>query len=400
MNRGSYLLVAIYFVLGGIILFSAPVGSFPDEKSHYAYALHVRIQEALPRMDESGISVAFHPPLYYFSCALLIHPDADPWNNIIRCRILSLLLGGVTLLLIDKTAKLISPGNPELALLSTAFAALNPQYIFIHSGISNIAMTSLTCGLTTYLLIRFVTRNDVRFPQVLGLGICLGLALLSRSVSLYLIPPILLGLVYQAKRANALNTRTLLKYLLPLSISAAAISGWWFWWSWQEFGDPFQFQIGRKLAGTSYTPEDPVSFRHLLQTCAFLHASFWTYFGRMEFHAGVAEYAIFLILEILALIGIFQIVAGKDESVKRIPFLLLVFAGFLAIAQVILFNMKIASPQGRYLYMAIIPITIGLSAGILKVMPQKHRRPGTFLLTLFLFLLCIYLVLFYWFAKY
>ena len=401
MSRASFVLVAIYFVLGGIILSSAPVGSFPDESSHYAYAMYVRTHHTLPRMDDSGISVAFHPPLYYLSCALLIHPDKDPWSNAVRCRILSLLLGGATLLLVYKTATLISPENSELALLSTAFAALNPQFIFIHSGISNIAMTSLTCGLTTYFLIRVVTTVDGRVAQTLALGTCLGLALLSRSVSIYLIPPILLGLVYRAKKENALNIPSLLRYLLPICISAAVISVSWYLWSWQEFGDPFQFQIGREKAGGSYTPEDPISFLHLLQTCAFLHASFWAYFGRMEFHAGIAEYTIYLILEVLALIGIFEILVGKKkgEFFERIPFLLLVFSGFLAIAQVVLFNMKIASPQGRYLYMAMIPICIGLSAGILKLLPQKHRKPATVLLTLFLFLLCLYLLIFYWFFR-
>ncbi|MCI0411457.1 DUF2142 domain-containing protein [bacterium] len=399
MNRSCFLLVAIYFALGALILSSAPLGSFPDEKNHYAYTMFVRTHDALPRMDDSGISVAFHPPLYYFSCALVIHPDQDPWTNTVRCRIFSLLLGGVTLILIYKTALLISPENLELALLSTAFAALNPQFIFIHSGISNIAMTSLTCGLTTYLLIHIVTIGHVGPKQTAALGAGLGLALLSRSVSIYLIPVILLGIVYRTKKAGALTIQTMFKTLLPVCLFAAVISAWWFLWSWQQFGDPFQFQIGREKAGGSFTPSDPVSFRHLLQTCAFLHASFWAYFGRMEFHAGVTEYTIYLILEVLALIGIFQISKEKkqEEPFEKIPFLLLMFSGFLANAQVILFNMKIASPQGRYLYMAIIPVCIGLGAGILKILPQQNRKPATVALILFLFLLCLYLLLFYWF---
>lgn len=393
MNRAWLYVIAVYFVLGAIILSSAPLRSFPDESSHYSYAMYVRTHHALPRMDNSGISVAFHPPLYYVSCALLIHPDADPWNNAVRCRILSLLLGGFALLLVYKTATLISPGNHELALLSTAFGALNPQFIFIHCGISNIAMTSLTCALTTYLLIRMVTTRGGGLLPSLVLGVCLGLALLSRSVSIYLIPPILLGLLYRDKKG-------MFKRLLPICISAAAISAWWFLWSWQEFGDPFQFQIGREKAGGAYRPADPISFHHLLQTCAFLHASFWVYFGRMQFHAGIAEYTIYLILEILALIGMFHIAARKKENLlERAPFLLLIFCGFLAAVQVVLFNMKIASAQGRYLYMAIVPICIGLSAGILTVLPQEHRKWGTVLLTLFLLLLCLYLLLVYWFLK-
>jgi hypothetical protein len=127
----------------------------------------------------------------------------------------------------------------------------------------------------------------------------------------------------------------------------------------------------------------------------------------MEFHAGVAEYIIYLLIEAVALVGVVRLLLQKQTDADfespafdRGAFYLLALLALLAVGEIVSFNLKISSPQGRYLYMAIIPISVALAAGFLKMIEPNHRRAAALSVRVLLCVLCVHLLYFYWFVKY
>jgi hypothetical protein len=405
-KRVFKLLLSFYLLLGVPIAIFTPFEGrlgFPDEENHFRYVQYIYERHALPRMDLPGkvISVAFHPPLYYLCAAPLLIVGPNSFTAVVLCRLFSLLLGGITLFLIWKCTLMVFPENSSMVSPSVAFAAFNPQFIFIHSGVSNIAMTSATCAFTTFLTLRLLESEKKDRRQIVFLGASFGAALLSRIIVAFLFVPATCAIVlrYRTQIGRALKNVAL------FGLTALCVGGWWYLWSWIAFGDPFQFNISRKYFGVGYVPDlTPVYF---MQSLAFLHASYWAYFGRMEFHAGIVPYAVYLIIEMIALIGVLLIVAPRksdpdfnDTAFRRTAFSLLALSAFLAIASIVFFNLKISSPQGRYLYMAIAPISVLLGAGSYRILPLQYRARGSSYLILFLLAMCVYLLASHWFVEY
>ena len=140
-----------------------------------------------------------------------------------------------------------------------------------------------------------------------------------------------------------------------------------------------------------------------IELLSFLHASFWTYFGRHEYHGEIWQYAIYLFLELAAIWGVFEIWRRSQHDVDfqhpafhRSAFSLLFFTGMLAIVEILITLMKIRSPQGRYFYMAIVPIAITLGAGLIKILPSHWRLRGAIGGSIFLFVFQAYMFFNYW----
>jgi hypothetical protein len=407
MSRAA---VWAFFCIGLIILLITPYGNFPDEQSHFHYAMYLREHVKLPPLSfdirEMPIPEAFQPPLYYFAGALLLLPGFTEQSAIFLLRLLSLLLGTGTVLLTRKTADLLFPEKADLVGLITALVAFNPQFIFTHSGISNISVTSFVCALTFYLSAKGIReRNFSGSLATFLIGFSFGLALLSRTITIYLLPVCLAAIVLMLKQSRKLLIREIIIQFSIFAITALITSGWWYIRNWIQFGDPFLWAIHQTTVGAGWVKQDPVNLLYLLQSLALLHATFWAYFGRNEFHAGVTEYVVLMIIILVGMIGLFEIVFMKRDR-NTVPgnsrnlFLLAFFAAGLAFLEILILQAKISSPQGRYLYMAIVPIGILIGAGLSNVFPVEYQTKSNRLLSIFLFCWCLYLLSFYWLPHY
>jgi len=404
-----WIIPATFFAIGLTVLLITPYGGFPDEQCHFDYARHIRQHWQLPALsfNEKEITVceAFQPPLYYAAAALLLSPGLDESQSILLLRLFSLVLGTATVWLIWKTAILLFSGNTSLIPLITAIAAFNPQFIFTHAGISNVAVTSFTCSLTLYMITRLILNNG---PSLTGrsilIGICFGLSLLSRTITIFLLPVCAVAIWIGLRQRGQLTAGRVAGQLLIFAVTTLALSGWWYLRNWIYYDDPFLWKIHQTTVGANWVRTEPLSLFFVLKSAAFLHATFWAYFGRNEFHARVGEYIVYLILVVLGLMGTFQILFKKRaENIgisSRTSYLLLAFAGFSAIAEIALLQTEIMSPQGRYLYMAIVPITVLIGSGFSNILHDRYRSRGNKMLTAFLFVCCLYLLTTYWLPHY
>lgn len=318
-------------------------------------------------------------------------------------RSFSLLLGLLTVTIVWKAGRLVFPGQAQLALLVSSFTAFNPQFIFSHAGISNISMTSLTANLTAFLIARMAVTKEVSIKQIFIVSIASGLSLLSRTTTIYLLPLAILVMFY----TTVIKAQDYKRFLRSSALFLAGIlliCGWWYARNWIQYSDPFLWKIHQTTIGYGWVRSEPADALYMLQSLAHLHCSYWAYFGRSEFHAGVMEYAVFLLLEVLALIGICAIVAKKGtfwkDNFNAKAFFVFLLCSVAALTEIMLLQLKISSPQGRYLYMTIASNSVLLAAGLLQISPENYRTKVSFFLPIFLLVSCLYLLIVYWHPHY
>ena len=397
------LFLIIFFCFGIAIAYLTPYGEFPDERSHLQYVRYIDQHHELPKLSynlsEIPSTVAFHPPLYYIVAAILIQQSSAPEMQMLILRIFSVFQGLAAVFILWKCANLVFPGNRAAAVLTMAVTVFNPQFIFIHSGAGNIPMTTLTCAFVALCLIKIMTRPTNLMRSSVLLGIALGLALLSRTVTVYIVPPSLIVLFLKAK-----DRKQSFYLAATLTICTTIVAGWWYIGNWIQYGDPILWKVGSATVGAYAIKQgDVFEWMFLFELLAFLHASFWAYFGRNEYHGEIWQYAIYLFLELSAVLGIYEIWRknGHDAdfqspAFERPAFFIMLLAGSIAILELLITLMKIRSGQGRYLYMTIVPLALGLGAGLVKILPQAWRMRGAIIGSVFLFMFQIYLLIRYW----
>src|SRR5262249_51809728 len=149
-------------------------------------------------------------------------------------------------------------------------------------------------------------RKPVR--ESIFIGLAMGASLLSRVLTVCLVPACAFAIIYRARR-NA---------LLPLIAFVGAmllVCGWWYIRNWIYFGDPLLWHVYHTTLGKMWSREvSTLRIEDLLSVPAFLHASFWAYFGRNEFHAGIADYAIYLLLIALSVVGVIEIFTRRTKD--------------------------------------------------------------------------------------
>ena len=214
-----------YVILGVVFSLVTPIFEAPDEIHHFFYVKQLADGGGLPRQDLAEPPLPWdqegsQPPLYYGLAALLtapidtgdaldllwrnphanigdplrpgnknriVHTEREAWPYrdttlaIHLARWLSLALGAITVWLIYRIARELLPADPDLALATAALVAFTPQFLFIHSAVSNDAMITVLATLVAFLVIRLATRGaEGRRGWPLLLGVALGLTALAK----------------------------------------------------------------------------------------------------------------------------------------------------------------------------------------------------------------------------
>lgn len=302
-----------------------PLGEAPDEVPHFTYVRYLARHGRLPTTTEEH--EAFQPPLYYLLGAALtfwIEDEADapfamrhnaqydaadpraPKNLLLHTtdeawpfrgwalawhlvRLLSILLGAVTVWAIYRLGRLLFPSQPGISLAMAGLVAFTPQFLFLSAVANNdnaaTAFSALVLWQTAALL---YDRQPRAFWLRSGLlGLLLGLGLLSKASLLALVPVVMLALVVAAVRwrgvrepgagAAPFSRRPpwILRLLGGLAISlglAAAVAGWYFVRNWALYGHPLAWSF---VLATNALRQGPVTLDVLAWLCRGVFRSFW-----------------------------------------------------------------------------------------------------------------------------
>ena len=327
----------------------------------------------------------------------VIHTAVEqwPWQGTVLAahllRIFSTLLGLGTLIAIYGSARLIWPGNTRLALLAVALPAFLPQFNFLHAAISNDPLVIFWCSLALWQLI-WLWQNQPSRPRLLLLGVTIGLAALSKNAGvLLLVFAIGFLFIVQLKSFSLPSIpsrgegrpvpspfggglgRGLVETAVFVVLPVLFMAGWLWWRNWQLYGDWTATSQFIRLAGG----DRAFTLWQVLGESSGLWRSTVAVFGWFNLLARTWVYAVWNVLAILGVVGLLRNLGDQRLEIRdffRAPFAnfqspislpLLLFGWLLAVyAGLVLFMLRTPAAQGRLLFPAIVPLALGLAAGL------------------------------------
>ena len=403
-SLGIAVLLIIFFLLGLYYTFDNPLYCKPDEAYHQAYVMHLRDGQGLPVIDTSRVGCEAHtpvemeghqPPLYYATVALITkvfamqdrcsrtanpHFLSTPIGNrsvytpsyvhsplqqpvFFTGRLVSLFCGIAALACTYLLARRFL--SWPLALLTTAFMGLNPQFIFIATSFSNDMAGVATIHLGLWQL-GITYQEGLTRKRALILGSVIGLATLTKLGGLGLIAPLGIIALWEAWKSRRL---TPLLWAASSGLLAAFICSWWFWHNWIHYGDPLATNLLPILIGYRTTP---VTWTQIHEFFEFLWKAYW-----LDFSVGgilFAEPWFYWCMGILCVLAIIGAVSAFIRQKTTRPFWLLICGWWLI---VFISLLKLTSGTaifmggGRLLFPAASAIAALLAVGLTQLFANR-----------------------------
>jgi hypothetical protein len=329
-------LVQIYLLLALAFAVLIPLWEAPDAIWHYHFITHLADGNGLPKsVDEGEVALwrqeGSQPPLYYLLTAPLVAPidrsdEAEiirfnphaavgshgpggninrmvhgswedfPWRGtVLAARLIGfagVFMGLVALLATWAGASALFPKHPSVALATSAFVVLNPEFLFFAGAVSNDIMITMA-GALVFWRWAIVLRNGASDRNAAWLGVAGGIAMLSKLSGLWLLPPAVLALVWavwmeqgkeKEKELDQLPVSARLRAwargsLRPLgifSLTLFLVAGWWYLRNLILFGDPTGLPLMLNIMHARSAPPGP---RELSLIMTSVWRSYWAVFG-------------------------------------------------------------------------------------------------------------------------
>lgn len=346
--RHPFPILAAFALLGLAYSLAVPIFEAPDELQHYAAVQYIARYWWFPPLGGPGEHLwdqeALQAPLYYWlgaaatawidasdlSQQAVLQPKANvgdatlpgkknaflhgpqqafPYRGatlaVHLARALSLLFGVGTVALTfaaarfifettdsenstDRSDPLNSP-NP-LSLLTAAFLAFIPQFIFIHSSANNDTAITFTSTLSLVLLL-WIARDGLTLRRAALLGLAIGLMALSKLIGAVLaVVAVGVFILFTPRLEQGPDRRLRATAERPLRrrvglgiilLTAAGVSGWWYVRNQIVYGDPLALGAFLKFVGGNLDIP-PTSLDFLWQQFRLLRFSTWGLFGHIS----------------------------------------------------------------------------------------------------------------------
>ncbi len=402
-----------------------PLFEGPDEDDHFRYTQYLADHRALPvQKFEMGGGEAGHqgwqPPLYYALAALVISPldtsdyaerlqrnPAQSFTGDIACcgrnlyfhfdaedfpyqrttlavhlaRGVTILFGVVCVYAIYALTLTLFPAQKYLALATTAFAVLNPSFLFSGTLVSNDIPLVAFCTLAFLVMAKILLGQwNANWKSFSLLGIFVALAILTKTTALGLLPLVFIFIIYVALCQHShLNISRLtfdgLRFTVYVSLPILALTAWYFLRNQFLYGDPLAYKL---IAASALPPRDaPLTFAELTQiNLPWLWQTFWG--GPTPGDFPQILLTIFLVTSFLALIGfMFHVLRLKNQlGANRLLILglLLAWLAFIFIAQLQFIRTASGTDQGRYLFPAIVTFALIFVLGSSEIVWRFFSR--------------------------
>ncbi len=461
------LILLLFMLLGVVYAFVTPPFEASDELWHYPMVRHLADGNPLPVQVFDPVLAgpwkqeASQPPLYYYMGAaltfwidtsdmgevrrenphvdnglitedgntnLVIHnPDSDTWQGTLLAlrlvRLMSVLMGALTIYLTYRIAGAAYPERPEIALGAAAVNGFLPMFLFVSGAVNNDNLAIMLSSLALFTMITIVARykraavdyqpvlTSWRIVSLLSLGVVIGLALLTKEGAMGLLP-MAWGTCYivawlekpPCRQLDAGLGRTFYSLFLVLLRSllyfgfvllpVLLIAGWWYFRNWQLYGDWLGWSAFIAVLGQRAHPAS------LLQLWGERHGflmAYWGLFGGVNIPMSPWIYSVFNLLLIISVVGFILVVVreirlwlisrrGSWRSFGQAIDNLLAFvvqhfalvAAFLFAASVVIGLIRWAtitwSSQGRLVFTAISALCALFMIGLAGWLPQRLAR--------------------------
>ena len=324
-----------------------PVGASPDELSHLRYISGIADPLRLPPAGEAERQ---QPPLYYLMGAVISKlTGGDP--RLIR--LLSVLLGVLTVLTVYLVARRLFPTRPWLAVGAAAMVALLPEAQYLAGAVNDDNLAWLSGALMVLAGVALLQARALTDRLALGAGSAVAVAVLAKE-TVWLLAAMLLVVV-----AVRFGRRIRPVQAVSLIGPSVVFAGWWFVRNAVEFGGPLpplhpitsQRQVFDSFAQVrGYLAATAVSLVGMYGNGAHLVAI--SILGRRPLPSLVAGAAV-AALSLAAVVAVARSWPRWDPVRRRIAVLLLVVVLIAAVQSVLNSTTFDLQPQARYLLVAV-----------------------------------------------
>jgi len=229
-------------VIAWIALFSnnlpqlAPLFGF-DRDGHQQYIDYLLQKKALPLAD-AGWQM-YQPPLFYLLSALIIGPFGWPAtadSAVLTLRAFSAITGIVHLVLLFQCLRLMFPNQPRQQIVGLLLAGFLPMNLCLSHHITNESLAALFVTAALYFSLRLLRAGTRAEGLAIAVGVCLGLALLTKFSVVLAVPFVLGALAWRRAGTNPAGKAVTSVSLVLVSL--LAVCGWHFARVWHRFGTP------------------------------------------------------------------------------------------------------------------------------------------------------------------
>lgn len=371
---------ALYLLLGIWYSLAIPFGQAPDESAHLPYVAYLAEQKKLPVFRGEEGSYEFHQPPLFYAAAALVYSAARHLSAHLPVRLLNVAFGLGVIVLTWLLVKEIFPGRPWLATGSAALVALLPMHVALAASVTNDIMSEAFFAAVLWICARAL-RTGWTWGSAFWAGLLTGLAVLTKSICVALLPAVLFALGQGFYRAGRLNWKPLTAKAALFLIVFLSVAGWWLLRNQRLYGDPVAMNIF--LKAFENRPKPDYFFKgglglsgYLALVAGWTFASFWGVFGNMKIFMPTWQvYFPLGVLSAVAAAGFFVFLLrwkALEEHI-RASFVLLFLAALLLVAFYLRFNLTFFQAQARYLFpllpAAAMWLTLGISLWLKRVSP-------------------------------
>jgi len=424
-KAGLGVIIGLFVLLGILNSVTVPLFEAPDELWHFAFVRSLALNKSLPVQPKEGTDIwlreSGQPPLYYLTAAPIVaafdtsdfpdfvrfnvaHPavtensqsdapnvfihtpyEAFPYRGSVLAihvlRLFTLVWGVGTVTGVYLVAREIMPDSRWLSLAAVCLTAFNPHFIYISSVVNNDATVACLATLTLWLCLRLLKSPDSRRCQI-GLGVILGLTLLSKLSALALLG--IAGLALSRLWWRERDTRTFFTRGLIVFGLALLIAGWWYARNWRLYGDPLGWSVWLAHAGM-----EELGIRDLLRQIPQVAERFWSPYDTL-----FPAWSLWLLAAatLVAMIGWIRLLARRELVAELFIEGVVLSAVWFAVLCISLLRFMSLTPAatGRLLFPGIAAFSILWVLGFHAALPAKWTAWGFGMVAGGLLLLSLY----------
>jgi 4-amino-4-deoxy-L-arabinose transferase-like glycosyltransferase len=364
----------------------------PDERAHASYLSHLLDGKGLPVMNpkspDFGETYQSHqPPLYYVLAAgwcKIVGADPTDKESGFRIRFLNTLIGVATLIGIFQLC-FWGLRSTYLGTIAVVLTAGTPMFLSLHGAISNDPLLICLCTWALALM-GLAVREGWTPRRSVVLGLVVGAALLTKTSGFALIPVLFLLFLWTRKKEDKVPWT-----LVSMGIAILIVLPIWMR-NTNLYGDAFGLKAFKEAFAGSAQRADLVKMVAQMREQNGLSPEgastdywvnwfgWWTarsyvgVFSQMDIFFSDLVYRVLLsVAGFLGLTGWFSWWKPRDETEsgsRRVGLLLLVFFS-LVFLQFLQFNLTYFQAQARYLYPAVVAVSIPLALGIRRLAGER-----------------------------